>query len=63
MKTKLKRFTISVTPEMEADLDWVKQRLYYRSTQNNMIKDLIALGLAAVESEKAEKEGESMKIG
>ncbi len=45
MATDLKRFTISITPKMEADLDSAKQRRYYRDTQNNMIRDLIVRGL------------------
>ena len=45
MATDLKRFTISITPKMEADLDSAKHRRYYRDTQNNMIRDLIVRGL------------------
>jgi hypothetical protein len=53
MATDLKRFTISITPKMEADLDSAKQRRYYRDTQNDMIKDLIVRGLAALKDEDA----------
>lgn len=52
MATGLKRFTISISPKMEADLDSAKQRRYYRDTQNDMIKDLIVRGLAVVEDEE-----------
>ncbi|MDD3164738.1 MAG: ribbon-helix-helix domain-containing protein [Oscillospiraceae bacterium] len=45
MATKLKRFTISITPEMEVDLDVVKKERYYKQTQSEMIRDLIVLGL------------------
>lgn len=55
MATDLKRFTISITPEMEADLDSVKQRLYYRDTRNTMIRDLIIRGLEALKAEEAAK--------
>ena len=55
MATELKRFTISITPEMEADLDSLKQRLYYRDTRNTMIRDLITRGLASLEAEEAAK--------
>lgn len=54
MATELKRFTISITPKMEADLDLAKQRRYYRNTQNDMIRDLIIRGLAALNAEDAE---------
>ncbi|MGN0483940.1 MAG: hypothetical protein ACI4HI_10355 [Lachnospiraceae bacterium] len=51
MATDLKRFTISVTPEMEERLDKAKQELYYKDTQNRMIRDLILLGLNAIEGD------------
>lgn len=61
MATNLKRFTISITPKMEAELDSAKQRLYYRDTQNAMIRDLIIRGLAALkEEEGAEKQSNSV---
>ena len=52
MATELKRFTISVTPSMEAKLDSAKQERYYKGTQNDMIRDLIARGLATLQAEK-----------
>ena len=55
MATEIKRFTISITPEMEADLDSLKQRLYYCDTRNTMIRDLIIRGLASLETEEAAK--------
>lgn len=55
MATDLKRFTISISPKMEADLDSAKQRRYYRDTQNDMIKDLIVRGLSVLEDEDIEK--------
>lgn len=53
MATQLKRFTISVTPSMEAELDLAKKELYYKGTKNDMIRDLIARGLATLRAEKA----------
>ncbi len=52
MATKLKRFTISVTPSMEKDLDMVKKELYYKDTRNAMIRDLIIRGLDSLKAEK-----------
>ena len=49
--TDLKRFTISVTPSMEAELDSAKKERYYRGTQNDMIRDLISRGLASLKEE------------
>ena len=51
MATDLKRFTISVTPSMEAELDSAKIERYYRGTQNDMIRDLINRGLASLKEE------------
>lgn len=62
MATNLKRFTISITPKMEADLDSVKQRRYYWGTRNDMIRDLIIRGLAALEAEEAEKENRCERV-
>lgn len=56
MATDLKRFTISITPKMETDLDAVKQRLYYKDTRNAMIRDLIIRGLEALEAENKTQE-------
>lgn len=56
--TMIRRFTISITEEMEHDLDWAKQEVYYKTSQNAMLRDLIARGLAALEAERSqEKEG------
>lgn len=62
MATDLKRFTNSITPKMEADLDSAKQRRYYRDTQNDMIKDLIVRGLAALEDEEAAKRTQGERV-
>ena len=55
MATDLKRFTISITPKMEEDLDLIKQKIYYRETRNAMIRDLIIRGLTSLENEEKEK--------
>lgn len=49
MSTELKRFTISVTPEMEVALDAAKKERYYKATQSQMIRDLITRGLNALQ--------------
>ena len=54
MATDLKRFTISITPKMETDLDAVKQRLYYKDTRSAMIRDLIIRGLETLEAARYE---------
>lgn len=57
MATNLRRFTISITPSMDADLDAVKKDRYYKSTQNDMIRDLISRGLEALKAENRVKNG------
>ena len=51
MATDMKRFTISLTKEMEADLDKLKQAKYYKTTQNKMIQDLVILGIEVMKKE------------
>ncbi len=51
MATDMKRFTISVTKDMETDLDMLKQAKYYNTTKNKMIQDLIILGLEIMKKE------------
>lgn len=55
MATDLKRFTISITPSMEAELDSAKRDRYYRGTQNAMIRDLINRGLASLKDESVKE--------
>lgn len=51
MASEKKRFTISVTPSMEVDLDAAKKERYYKGTQTEMIRDLILRGLDSLKSE------------
>lgn len=46
------RFTISVSNEMKEALDQVKKEKYYNTTRNEMINDLIALGLKVYQENK-----------
>ena len=56
MATSMKRFTISVTDDMDRKLDRMKQVKYYNTTRNKMIQDLIMLGLETM-SKEMKKEG------
>lgn len=51
MAADSKRFTISITPSMEVDLNAVKEQCYGDGTRNDMIRDLISRGLASLKSE------------
>lgn len=51
MSTEFKRFTISLTPELEHELDRVKQQEYYNRSQSQMVRDLISRGLSLFEQE------------
>lgn len=55
MATDMRRFTISVTSNMDVELNKAKKETYYKNTQNEMIRDLIMRGLQNLEAEKAEK--------
>lgn len=56
MATDMRRFTISVTHNIDMELDKAKREIYYKDTQNEMIRDLIIRGLQNLETEKATKE-------
>ncbi len=49
MNTELKRFNISVSNELDEKLNRTKKEYYSSMTHNDMIKDLIALGLEVIE--------------
>lgn len=51
MATDMKRFTISITKDMEFRLDRIKQIKYYNTTRNKMIQDLICIGLDTMQAE------------
>lgn len=48
MATDMKRFTISLTPELERDLDDLKRREFYNKTQTEMVRHLIEKGLQSM---------------
>ena len=56
MATDLKRFSISVSSEMEKDLDNAKRSIYYNQTQTDMIRELIESVLAALLQAENKKE-------
>ncbi len=47
MDTNMKRFSVSLTPDLVADLDALKKDKFYNSNQSEMIRFLITLGLEA----------------
>lgn len=57
MATELKRMTFAVTPDMEELMDEAK-RMFYDSTQSEMIRALIVAGLTALKTEKKASENE-----
>jgi len=54
MKADTKRYSISVTQDMEASLEAVKQELYSQDSQSEMLRDLIARGLDAWKTARCE---------
>ena len=57
METELKRMTFAVTPDIEELMDEAK-RMFYDSTQSEMIRALIVAGLTALKTEKKASENE-----
>jgi metal-responsive CopG/Arc/MetJ family transcriptional regulator len=51
MGTDLRRFTVSITRDMEIDLDTAKKEAYYKDSQSEMIRDLINRGLVSLKEE------------
>ncbi len=47
MATGLKRFSISIPPDMDLALHAIKEEAYHDNTWSEMIRDLIARGLIA----------------
>lgn len=48
MATELKRFMISVTPSMEADLNVLKKECFYNDSQAEMLRYVIGIGLKSL---------------
>lgn len=47
------RLTVSVPPEIAEQLDEIKQSTYYKASQAEMIRDLLALGVKAFKEKEA----------
>ena len=45
------RFSISVPPEMNSELDKLKLDVYFKEPYSKMVRDLIRLGLESVKEE------------
>ena len=54
MKADTRRYSISVTKDMDADLKAVKEELYSEDSQSEMFRDLIARGLDAWKASERE---------
>lgn len=51
MSTSMKRFSVSVTPDLEKRLDTIKKELFYKKTQTQMLREVIKRGLDSFEFE------------
>ena len=54
MKADTRRYSISVTKDMDADLKAVTEELYSEDSQSEMFRDLIARGLDAWKASERE---------
>ena len=52
MPTKMKRFTLTVTPEMEVYLDELKRTEFYNKSCAEMYRYILDTGLNIIESDK-----------
>ena len=52
MAAELKRMTFTLSPEIEKELDSLKQEIFYMNTQSYMIRELIMLGIQVTKEEK-----------
>lgn len=55
MPLEVRRFSVSVSPEIDRKLEELKRTRYWNATQSEMIRDLISLGLLHFEAEPEEK--------
>ena len=62
MATELKRMTFAVTPDMEELMDEAK-KMFYDSTQSEMIRALIVAGLTALKTERGASKNDRSKKG
>lgn len=60
MATDLKRFMISVTPSMEADLNVLKKERFYNNSQAEMLRYVIGLGLKSLNIMESQAETENI---
>ncbi len=60
MAMTVRRFTVSVTPEIDRKLDELKQARYWNVPQSEMVRELIILGLLHFEAEEPQKEKETI---
>ena len=61
MATTMKRLTFVVTPEMEVLLTRFKKKMFFDSTQSDMIRELVSAGMRALDSISDVKEHEAEK--
>lgn len=60
MTTNMKSFTISITTELNLELNETKKKNYYNNTQNEMIRDLIMRGLQDLKIKEKVKVGKGV---
>lgn len=52
MKAKMKRFMVSITPDLEQDLDELKKERFYNKPYSEVYRYVLAQGLKAVATQK-----------
>ena len=54
---KKRRYTISVTPDLEEDLEQAWKKKYSKAPRSEMIRELLRIGLDSLENSSDEENG------
>lgn len=54
---KKRRYTISVTPDLEEDLEQAWKKKYSKTPRSEMIRELLRIGLDSLENSSDEENG------
>lgn len=61
MATSMKRFMLTVAPEMERTLDELKQKMFYNKSYSEMYRYILEVGMSAIKSSDFERQEETQE--
>lgn len=59
MSVIAKRISVSIPSDIEKDLDVLKQKIFYKDSQSEMLRQLLILGLQVSKEKMQEEESEN----